>query len=185
MIVLACDPGFAAFGYAIAERDAQHVHRVLRMGVLRTQKASKKQRVLVADDNFHRCRQLAKSLRGLILEHGVQAVVFEAFSVPMKSAPSNLVKIGMPYGILAGLVGEMPALLMTPQEIRRAVGVPKGGSKDDVEALVLQRLGGSAVVKAFMAECPKSLQNHAYDALAVYLACWESDLIRLASVEAT
>ena len=39
-----------------------------------------------------------------------------------------------------------------------------------------------AVVLAFRAECPRSIQNHAWDALAVYLASWQSDVMRALAI---
>lgn len=190
MRVLACDPGFAAFGYVVVNREivgegnGTQADRVRAMGVIRTKKEAKKRQILAVEDSFARCREIATALRRLIDEYNVQAIAFEAFSVPMKSNKSNLVKIGHPYGILAALAEDRPVVMLTPQRVRKDL-VEKGASKDDVERVVAARFADDPVVRAFKSECAKSIQNHAWDALAVYLACWQSDVMRALATAGT
>jgi len=181
---LTCDPGFGNFGWAIVAWDSESRSNTLcDMGVITTKKAKKKQRVLATEDNFARLREIATKLHGLVLEHDVRVVSFEAFSMPMKANKSNLTKIGMPYGALAMLATarDVAVVMLTPQAIKKELCGKISASKEEVRTEVLRVLAAprhQPVLKIFDKQTPKAQHEHGYDALAVYLAAQNSEVMR-------
>lgn len=175
--VLGVDPGFGAFGYALAGYSPEHdTHEVRAMGVIRTKKATKKQRILASEDNFQRARDIARRLATILSVNDVKALAFESFSPPQRASKSNLVKIGFPYGILASLAvtHDLPTVQMSPQTIRKSLGGV--GSKKGVEDLLR---GAFPEAERALTGTPESMRNHAWDALAAYLAAWDTDTMRM------
>jgi Holliday junction resolvasome RuvABC endonuclease subunit len=176
--VLGVDPGFASFGYALARYNpTSDTHEVRAMGVIRTKKATKKQNLLASEDSFQRTRDIAAALTGIVRANNVKALAFEAFSPPQRASKMNLVKIGFPYGVLAALAveHELPTIQMSPQRIRKVLGTD---SKDAAEALLR-----GAFPEAWRlledAGVAEGMRNHAWDALAAYMASWDTDTMRM------
>jgi crossover junction endodeoxyribonuclease RuvC len=183
------DPGFANFGWGVV-RIHPDGDELVDVGVFRTQKESKKKRVLAAEDNFERARSIAGFLHGLIEEHGPKVVCFEAFS-PMRNA-SSASKVALSYGALAGVIigPGLPSVQPSPQRIKKSMTGRQSASKDEIAAAVvkhfcdqqpeeLRKLNAEAVA-AYLAKVPASRREHGFDALASILASYESDIIRAA-----
>jgi len=175
--VLGVDPGFSAFGYALASYDPESdTHEVRAMGVIRTKKSDKKLRIAASEDNFQRARDIASALQGIIQVNRVRALAFESFSAPQKASKMNLVKIGFPYGVLAALASacDLPTVQLSPKRIRQVL---RADSKSAVENVL--RGGFPEAVRMLDGSVPRTLHNHAWDALAAYLASWDTDTMRM------
>jgi Holliday junction resolvasome RuvABC endonuclease subunit len=194
--VLGIDPGLSALGYAVVDLSGD---RVVDLGVVRTQKSDKKRRVLASDDNLRRAREVDAALLGVLLARDGDRLLpcghpfgtnFAAICVESMSFPRNAsaaAKVALSWGILAGLAGrfELPIVQASPQEIKKKLCGKKDASKDDVEAALKSAYGldgsgrrGTAI--GMLAGVPKSLHEHAWDALSAVAGCRDSDVILLA-----
>lgn len=198
-LVLGLDPGFTSLGFAVvALGKTPEEDRVVTLGVVRTKASDKKQRVLVADDNIRRCRELSRPVRGLIAfgnsaggtEHetrGVQAL-FEAAPVLLVAAekmsfPRNssaAAKVAMTWGLIVANLERrgLPLLQASPQEVKRRVTGKADASKEAVEAAMIKRFGRGLL--RMLKSLPEGQHEHAFDALAVVVACLDSEEGRMA-----
>jgi len=189
-LVLGLDPGFASLGYAVlALGQGGEPDLVLRLGVIRTKKTDVKQRVLSADDNIRRARELARSLDNLFqigvpdaiapneLEPRVRLVAAEKMSFPRNSMAAA--KMAISWGIIvANLTRRGQALLQaTPQEIKRRVTGKATASKEEVQSAMVRRYGRG--LGRMVAKLPRGEHEHAFDALAAIVACLDSEEGRL------
>jgi Holliday junction resolvasome RuvABC endonuclease subunit len=149
-------------------------------GLIRTKKEDKKKRILDNEDSFARTREIASALIDLVLAYKVNLITFEAFSVPKKSSPQNLVKIGFPYAVLATIAAydDLAAIMMTPQEVKKANCGKAGASKEEVQEVVSKKFAGHPGVEKFLEEVAPSQHNHIWDALGAYVAAGRSDVMR-------
>jgi Holliday junction resolvasome RuvABC endonuclease subunit len=168
-MILACDPGLAAFGFAVLDLDG----RAVELGVIRTEKSAKKRGVLSTDDNLRRVRELVSHLERLVDRHGVRVIATESMSFPRAS--SAAAKLAMSWAALATLseLRGLPMLQLSPQEVKKQLCNARNASKDDVEGFVRFRLRGE-----FLIDAPPSQHNHAFDAAAVGLCVLGSDVVR-------
>lgn len=182
---LACDTGFANFGWGVVRYDrSTQKHRVLEVGVVRTKKSPKKQHVLATEDNFARLREIATVLYRLFEQYSIRAITFEAFSMPMKAGKSTLVKMGYPFGALAllSVFRSAPTVMPTPQQIKKALCGDRAASKEQVEEAVHKAIRHGVAWNSDgipgMNEIPSAQREHAWDALASYIASLDSDVMR-------
>jgi crossover junction endodeoxyribonuclease RuvC len=182
-LVLGVDPGLSSLGYAIVDLKADSV---VSLGVVRTKKSDKKRKVLASDDNLRRAREVHKALLAamgatepLNGDFDVAAICVESMSFPRNS--STAAKIALSWGILASIAEQfgLPIVQASPQEIKKKLCGHADASKEEVEANV-------RAMYALRADCgllrdvPKSLREHAWDALSAVAACQDSDVIRMA-----
>lgn len=172
MKVCGVDPGFASIGYSIVELLPQG-ERVVALGVIRTQKSTKKQHVLACEDNFSRAREIAVALRRLVAVHGIRAICAEAMSFPRQA--SVAAKIAMVWGILADLTADqnLPLVQPTPQQIKKALCGKASASKTEVEAAVRARYRGLDLTGI-----PSGQHEHVFDSLAAVVASLDSEVLR-------
>lgn len=177
LTMLGVDPGFAACGYAQVEVDAQLNVSVARVGVIRTQKSSKKDRVLACSDNTRRLREISRRLHELV--DGSSVVCSESPSHGHKNAVVTF-QVGLMWGCLLSHAQRSgkPVLEVSPAQMRKRLGLKANAGKKDIEALVRSRFDARRL-DALLRD-PKSMHVHAYDALAAVLACLDSDEVRLA-----
>ena len=174
--VLACDPGFAAFGFAIVQLTTDG-ERVVGLGVLRTKRSPAKRGVFASDDALRRARELALQLGEILDSHNVIAIAAESMSHVRNS--SAAAKVSLAWGVLAALTArDLPLLQVSPQGIKKAIVGRPGASKADVQLKLLQRYG--AATADLLSAVPASLHEHAYDALGALVACLDSETLRLA-----
>ena len=180
LTTLSIDPGFGACGYAVVRRQSGLPDLVLEMGVIKTKKASKKQRVLANEDNFMRCREIAAKLYALVNRYSVNLITFEAFSFPAKASKSNIAKMSLPYGAVAMLtvIEDFAIVMSTPQHIKKSICGRINASKKEVEEKMQQEFGEQPQVKDFMQRIPANSREHGWDALAAYVAAEHSDVMR-------
>lgn len=173
MIVLGIDGGFASMGVAAVNLGPEG-EQLRRCWVVRTEKSAKKLGVRSGDDTARRARELAREVSAALAEFRPGAIAIEAPSWPRNAGVAA--KMGVAFGVVFGLVQErgLPLVMASPQDVKRAVCGVKTASKDDV-ALAIERRFPDV-------EWPKqsTLQEHAADAIAVVLACLDSDALQMA-----
>ena len=179
LTTLTLDPGFAALGWGVVQRQ-RDVDTVVEMGVVKTQKAKKKQRILANEDNFMRGRQAAEKIVTLVRYYNVDLLTFESLSMPMKASKSNLVKIGTPYGmlIMLSVMRDLAVVMSTPQHIKKTICGRINASKEEVRDAMLVMFGKHPGVIAFMKEVALGSQEHGFDSLAAYVAAEDSDVMK-------
>jgi len=168
--ILGLDPGFASTGWALAElRDRP---TIIEAGVIRTQKSAKRAKVLAADDNFRRCREIAGALAPLL--DRVSMVCAEAMS-SARSA-SNSMKVALCWGVIAGLCEArgLPLAQVSPQGLKKAlcgrVSVTDAELHPEIERRFPELVGALDV--------PRGQREHAYDAAGAIEACRGSEVFR-------
>lgn len=177
--VLGLDPGFANLGYAVVLFHADGHEEPVRMGVFRTDKSTKKQNVLAADDNLRRAREIVRFLRTLAKEHNIKALCAETMSYPRNS--STAAKMSLCWGAIAYLSEEfdIPIVQATPQSLKKSVAGKKTASKTGVQRALYKAYGKDAL-KALLPGVAASLLEHPYDALGAVAACRDSEVLRIA-----
>ena len=175
MKILGLDPGFAAFGYALVAYGTTGMV-VEALGVLRTEPSSAKRKVLASDDNARRAREIVRDLRPLV--EGARLVCTESMSFPRSS--SAAAKMALSWGLIVAEVDrcDRPLLQATPQEIKKRLCQNKSADKLEVENELNHRFG-EMKLKALLKTVPRTLHNHAYDALAAIIACLDSEQGRM------
>lgn len=185
--VLSTDPGFAAMGLTLVKLDRDPAHdEILTLQVFRTQKSNKKQKVLAAEDNVRRGRDLVRMVYPwLDKRYGsdLVAICAEAMSFPRNS--SAAAKLAMAWGMILTFaeLHHLPILQASPKEIKKSTTGRGSASKDEVEEALKIKYGlteGNKLMEEFSRSVPASAREHAWDALGAFVACQESDTIRLA-----
>lgn len=165
-------------GYGVV-RYAAGANAVLTIGVVETA-PTKVKGPTKGEDKFRRLRETSAVLWDLAKRFEIDALAFEALSIPRQTSKQNAISIGFPYGIAAMLctVLDLPGVGLSPQAVKKALCGKMGASKNEVEAAVLAEFGDDGMVKKFQASCAKTKQNHAFDALGIYLAASNTDIMR-------
>ena len=181
--VLGVDPGFASVGYAVLRLESEG-ETLLRLGVVRTEKAAAKRNVKASEDNVSRARELAEAFQGLLDAHDIRLICAETMSYPRNSA--SAAKMALCWGVLAAISQQrgIPIVQATPQEVKKAVTGKKDASKEEVMAAVrrvhpvLEAPAGKR--PPLLADVAPSLWEHPYDAVASVVACRGSEVFMLA-----
>jgi Holliday junction resolvasome RuvABC endonuclease subunit len=86
----------------------------------------------------------------------------------------------MCWGVMAVLAEQqnIPILQLSPQEVKKSLCGARDASKEDVRRSLENRYG-DVILKGLLKGEASSSQEHAYDSLAVTVACLDSDAIRL------
>lgn len=175
--ILALDPGFRSVGFAVLAIATNDVSLV-KAGVIRTESSAKKRRVLATEDNMRRAREIYLEIDELTNPRSgayeVKALCAEAMSFPRNA--SAAAKVAICWGVIASIVEiqSLPLIQASPQEVKKYVTGKKDASKEEVEAAVCRLLPEASTVISL----PKTLKEHAYDAVAVGLTCLNSDIGR-------
>jgi crossover junction endodeoxyribonuclease RuvC len=175
-LLLGLDPGFASVGWCVLSLEESR-EDVVAMGVFRTEKADAKRKVLAADDNFRRAREIVRLLRPKV--DNVQAICAESMSFPRNS--SAAAKMAMSWGVVACMseLFNIPVVQATPKEVKKAVCSNGSATKEEIEAALRARYAGR-LSASLLADVPRSCHEHAWDALAACVACFDSEVVRLA-----
>lgn len=179
VLVLGIDPGFANVGWALVELDgAAAKETVVGMGLIETEKSSAKQNVLASNDNFRRAREISRALRQVT---SVRPHVLCAESMSFPRNASSAAKTAMTWGVVADFceVEEIPLLMASPKELKRAVCADASASKEKIQEALRERFGARPVELLKAAGVPPSSQEHPYDALAAVVACLHSETLSL------
>lgn len=163
------DPGFATTGVAVMEMgDAEP--QVLHLGVIKTAKASKKDRngLRVSVDDQNRLSVIWDRLIDVCDEFRPHVFAFEVFS-PRPGRVTGL-KTMLVCGMVQGLAKHYgrPLFPFIPADIKIDLTGKKTSSKEAVEDALSVAVGGW---DAMMAPIPKGQREHAADAAGhAYLA---------------
>lgn len=195
VLALGCDTGLAHFGWAVAEVRRDRL-ALCALGVISTEQSDAKRRVLAASDTFRRAREVSAALevavRRASVVHGgrVRLACYEAISLPRDAGASA--KVGVGFGVFAGYVERwaVPALEVSPQGLKKALTGRGDASKVEVALAVAERLtlpvearGRSKLACPWTHLMGERLERaagdreHAWDACAALVACWDSDLM--------
>lgn len=185
--VLSTDPGFAAMGLTLVKLDRDPKHdEILTLQVFRTQKSNKKQKVLAAEDNVRRGRELVRLTHPWISKkYGSDLIAISAEAMSFPRSSSAAAKLAMAWGMIVTFaeLHQLPILQASPKEIKKATTGKSSATKEDVEESLKIKYGlkeGDKVLKEFYRSTPASLREHAWDALGAFVACQESEAILLA-----
>ena len=181
--VLGLDPGFRNFGYAVLRAAQEGRYVVTAMGVVRT---AKRKGANVAHDNVRRGKEIAQAMECLMLgarpgvyvtgrklealfAEPVQAIHAESMSHPRSA--SAAAKVTLVWGILIAnsVRRNVPLLHMSPQAVKKKVVGTIDASKEHVERVMVRKYGRQ--IRRLLDGVPRSLHEHAYDALAAATAC--------------
>lgn len=138
--LLGIDPGFAAFGLAVAQEDAAGKLHFERVSVLHTQpdKAAKKNR-RKTEDNADRLQLLASELVPAVDTFRPVAICIEAIALPFGKVQSSVVSaLGRVRGMIDMLsfIHKLPVIEAHPIRIKKLMTGRANATKDDVrEAL--------------------------------------------------
>jgi Holliday junction resolvasome RuvABC endonuclease subunit len=154
------------------------------MDLIQTKKSDKKLKVLASDDNFRRCKEISVALTSLIREVEEAEGPIRVFCVEAKSFPRNAssaAKVAMFWGILAMLSVDtgIPVVQASPQQVKIKMCKKAKASKDEVQK-ACQEIFGKDVLENLCGSIAETNLEHPYDALAVVVACSDSETVRLA-----
>ena len=173
-LVFGLDPGFASFGFSLVRLSSTGHAAVEELGVIETQKASKKHAVYASDDTLHRARDIYKRLKPLAAR--CSAMAAESMSFPRSSSVAN--KMGVSWGLIASLSSEfgLPVVQFSPQKLKEFITNDKAASKEAMEAAVKDRLGVDFANKLHILR--KTAREHPVDATAAALCSVESEVVK-------
>jgi len=103
--ILACDPSFTGWGYAVMRGDAVH-----ESGCIRTIPEAKKRRIREGDDRVRRTSEIIQVLLTLIKSHNIALIVSE---LPHGSQNA---KAAIMMGVVVGIVQTLSDTLKIPVE---------------------------------------------------------------------
>lgn len=177
------DTGFANIGVTFARIDGPTPSDLTILTIQRfgTEKSAKKKNIRSVDDNFARARLIASTLRKLVALYKPSLMTFESMTHGGPGQASVMAKMGMCYGLLAGLVEalDLPCVQMTPQEIKKAVCGKKDASKEEIQN-ALDILFNDTPKKTLDAQkVAQGMREHPYDSLASIVAAWDDEVMRL------
>lgn len=171
---LGFDPGFASFGWALADLMSDGSLHLVSLGVIRTQKDDAKREVFAAGDNFNRAKEIAAVLNSKVAESEPRVFCAESMSFPRSA--SVAAKMAMSWGLIAMLAEQHKIALVatSPQRIKQRVAGAKDASKQAVQDALVRQF---QTLPTHLATITKSKHEHACDALASIVAGVESDVV--------
>jgi Holliday junction resolvasome RuvABC endonuclease subunit len=175
--VMGFDPGFASFGVAVVELTADSEVPIW-MGVIRTKKSNKRQKMLATEDNFDRLQYLAEELGKLVQQYDLVALGAESMSFPRNASSSA--KVGMSWGAIAALSlqYQLPVFQCSPQQLKSKLTGSKQASKIDV-ANALRHRYPKMDFDDLLKHLPSTEHEHAWDALASVVVCLDAEPVKM------
>lgn len=177
MNIIGIDPGFANIGWSAIQLYGDGSVSLSEVGLIKTSKSDKKKKVLAANDNYRRAREIALGIKGLITKFDPTAICSEAMSFPRNA--SAAAKVAMTWGVIAAIAEELgvPVLMASPKEVKLAVGAQDSSKEAVQNALRAKTPNLDKLLQE--AGVPPSLHEHPCDSLASIYACLRSEEIRL------
>lgn len=175
--VMGFDPGFASFGVAVVELGATSEVPIW-MGVIRTKKSNKRQKLLATEDNFDRLQHVAEELDKLVRQYDLVALGAESMSFPRNASSSA--KVGMTWGVIATLSFEhrLPVFQCSPQRLKAQLTGSKQASKEDVSNALRHRYPNTDF-DDLLKGLPHGEHEHAWDALASVVVCLDAEPVKM------
>jgi Holliday junction resolvasome RuvABC endonuclease subunit len=189
-LLFGIDPGFASVGWAVVSLHRGEGETVLGLGVIRTEPAKFKHKVLVAEDNVVRTSSIVKSLRAILTDPvglpvgagaDFRAICAESMSHTRNASAAS--KVALTWGVIVTLSDmlRLPLLQESPQKVKKALCASGDASKKEVQDALCARYSIQADASArYLRDIPKGQHEHAWDALASVVACLNSDVVRMA-----
>jgi len=146
------------------------------MGIFSTEQSDKKRHVLACDDNLRRVGEIALFIDEKIRINSVKIICSEAISYPRNAGAAA--KVALCFGAI-GCIAKLtntPIVQASPQEVKKRLCGKKDASKEDVERAVKAKYD----LSKFLVGVRVSLHNHAFDALASAITCFDSDAVVMA-----
>lgn len=157
-MILSIDIGFADLGFCVVDEEGN----IIEVGLCRTKKS---RATSVSVDSLSRCRSLASQLREVISRREALSLLrAEAPSYPREASTST--KLGMSWGILMSVLPpDLAVEIITPQNMRKGLGLPRGADKEDLFAKA-RELHPEAL-QIIEETYPVKLRQHIIDAICV------------------
>ena len=126
--ILACDPGFTAWGWAVLS-PAGYIYET---GCIKTAHENKKTRIRKSDDRTRRTSEIVHELLRLIKKHDIKLMVIEAMHGSQNAQAA--VTIGIAAGIVQTLsdVLDIPVEYYSEQDSKRCALGKKAATKEDI-----------------------------------------------------
>ena len=186
MVALSFDVGLATCGAAVVRLHPREIELV-RSSCFISTKSDKKRGVLSADDDLRRAEELGAWMGGLFDDVQPRVVVAERKSLPRNASAAG--KISIAWGVLSEQrrTRKLPLVQASPQEVRRALSLPKGATKLDVQAAVtkgrpeVMPMLTRWLLEEFPGHTPRQrelMHEHPVDAFAAFLACELSEVVK-------
>lgn len=176
MKILGVDPGFANFGWCIANLDGNGITPV-KCGVFRTEKSNKKLKVLSPDDEFRRIGELTEMVDGAIIQNDVRMVCAEGMSSPRNAATVRM--LGYAWGIIGSACQRfvIPLAQVNPKQLKKKLCGRISVTDAELHAEVFRRYPiFRGMVETFVTAATK--REHAIDALGAIDACRDGQVFR-------
>lgn len=164
-IVLGLDPGFAATGYCLLQLRGEYI-QPLKLGVIETQKAVKKQvrDIRVSADDYRRIKQIYFELQKIMHDFKPVALAYEVYQ-PFTGAAMRAAawKVARVEGLIVS-VGLQHQVLVLPYltlDLKKGIAVQKSATKQQVERAMVDLVPG---LKAQFEAIAKSKREHVADA---------------------
>jgi Holliday junction resolvasome RuvABC endonuclease subunit len=166
--IICLDLALANTGVAVFS--LEDADELLEIDVIHTEVGSKK--VRVADQDWRRCSELCDRIKAAVNKWDPVHVFIECptgGSKSAKAAKSMALARGVACGVLTCL--NVPCTLVTPFEAKRASTGDPNASKTQVKnAVVAEFPNFTGWIKGRGGKVVKGLNEHAYDAVSVYMA---------------
>jgi Holliday junction resolvasome RuvABC endonuclease subunit len=175
--VMGFDPGFASFGVAVVELGPD-MEKPIFMGVIRTKKSTKRQKMLATEDNFDRVQIIVEELSKLVLQYDLVALSAESMSFPRNASSSA--KVGMTWGVIAALSiqHQFPVFQCTPQQLKIKLTGSRKASKTEVADALRLRYPNTDF-EDLLKFLPMGEHEHAWDALASVVVCLDAEPVKM------
>jgi Holliday junction resolvasome RuvABC endonuclease subunit len=170
--IIGIDIGLASMGWAVGE-----VHSgtmiVSQCGVWRTAKETKRRQLHVGSDDARRIDLLADHLRALMEEPAACVLGYELPAAAKGARAAHA--LGIAHGLVRASVRgtHLVAVEVTARDVKAALAGTPNASKEEMIAAAGELCGA-------VYELPKSIQEHAADAVGVVLATFRSAVGRAA-----
>ncbi len=160
-IIFSVDPALQATGIVVYN---VHDDEIIHAETIRTEKANKKQKLRVADDDADRISGIARRMNQLYKEYMPKMVIFE---IPHGGALSARAarSMGMITGLMMTLITtwNVPYEIYSPADCKKACTGFKDAAKEDIEKVVVARWP-----KAYLGDA-KCYREHMVDSCSVII----------------
>jgi len=149
-------------------------YEVINSLCIHTEKADKKHKVYVSDDDVRCCQEMINKLDEMISLHEVAALAVEMPSGGGKGARA-LRCMGMASGMIAAYteIKRLPVVWVRPEDIKKKVGGAGNASKKDIQNSIRELFPG------FELPTVEKSREHVADAAAALIVARDTDIYKL------
>lgn len=162
--MMGVDPGLASMGVVVLEQRAQEIPLVLAATLVRTQKATKKERthLRVSADDKRRYSEIWRVLWETAEQFNIHGVGVETYDTFVRQSAAAM-KCAAVYGMVMGFsfARNIVAFPFRPGDLKKGVTGKLNSSKEDVRAA----LAGKVInLESFLQKIPEGELEHVGDA---------------------